>query len=219
MAERDPDWLRQGQHDPEAVAAIYDAWADGYDRDLQAWSYRAPAAVVERLRAVQPGARPVLDVGCGTGLVGRHLVDAGFAQVSGVDLSPKSLEIAAATGAYRDLTELDLQSEPLPWPDGAFAALVCVGVMTYLPDVEAVVGEFCRAVVGDGSVLFTQRDDLWAERDTMAALERLAAADRCRIEAVSEPQPYLPASDELGDVPIRVVHLRATSGSVPPDTR
>ncbi|MEM9564017.1 MAG: class I SAM-dependent methyltransferase [Actinomycetota bacterium] len=219
MGERDPDWLRQGQHDPEAVAAIYDAWADGYDRDLQDWSYRAPAAVVDRLLAVDQTPGPVLDVGCGTGLVGRRLAEAGFAEVSGVDLSPKSLEIAATTGAYRDLTQLDLQSQPLPWPDDTFAALVCVGVMTYLPDVEAVVGEFCRAVAADGSVLFTQRDDLWDERGTMAAIERLAVGGRCRIEAISDPQPYLPASDELGDVPIRVVHLLAGAGSVPADTR
>ena len=58
-------------------------------------------------------------------------------------------------------------------------------------------------------VYFTQREDLWGPRDCQRDLDDLAADGVCRIEAISDPLPYLPGSDELGDVPIRLVHLRS----------
>lgn len=204
----DQDWLRQGHTEPGDVARLYDAWATDYDRDLADWDYRAPRLTVQRLAGSQPAAGSVVDVGCGTGLVGRELRDAGFADVVGIDLSPRSLEIAEATGAYRALHQADLQSSPIPAADGAFAALVCVGVMTYLPDTVAAVTEFARVVRSEGSILFTQREDLWAERGYPRVLDELAAAGVCRIEDVSPPLPYLPDSD-LGDIPARLVHLRS----------
>ena len=164
MSEQRPGWLREGVHDPTAVAEVYDTWATDYDADLAQWDYRAPQLTVDRLSAAQSGAAPVLDVGCGTGLVGRLLGASGFTDVSGIDLSARSLELAEATGAYRELRQVDLQASPIPWDDDHFAALTCVGVMTYLPDVAEVVAEFCRVVEAGGSILFTQREDIWAER-------------------------------------------------------
>ncbi len=209
MADQGSGWLRSGHTDPADVARVYDDWAATYDADLQDWRYQAPSLTVAALMAATPGASPVLDVGCGTGLVGRELQAAGFADVVGIDLSANAVERARATGAYREVKVADVQSAPLPFDDDGFAALVCVGVMTYLPDTTAVVTEFCRVVEPGGSVLFTQRQDLWGPRRCRADLEALADAGRCRIEAISEPLPYLPDSDELGDVPIRLVHLRA----------
>jgi predicted TPR repeat methyltransferase len=204
----DQDWLRQGHTDPTDVARLYDAWADEYDGDLVSWDYRAPRLTVERLVAAQPGAGPVLDVGCGTGLVGRRLQAAGFGDVVGIDLSARSLELAEETGAYRALHRVDLQTSPVPFDDDTFAAVVCVGVMTYLPDTAAVVTEFCRVARPGGPVLFTQREDLWDERDCRAVIDELAASGTCLVEQISDPLPYLPDS-ELGDLPARLVHLRS----------
>lgn len=209
MAERDADWLRSSHTDPAEVATVYDDWAARYDADLRSWDYRAPSLTVAALASVQPSAATVLDVGCGTGLVGQELAGAGFVDVVGIDLSADSLERAKATGAYREVRQVDVQSAPIPFADGAFAALVCVGVMTYLPDTTAVVREFCRLVEPGGSILFTQRDDLWESRGCQTDLDALAAAGHCRIGSISEPLPYLPGSDELGDVPVRLVHLSA----------
>ena len=80
-----------------------------------------------------------LDVGCGTGLVGKALRARGFTgRVVGLDISQVSLRLAQQSGAYDDLQPADLQ-QPLPLDDDGVDALVCVGVMTYLPDVEAIV--------------------------------------------------------------------------------
>ena len=83
--------LRRASTDPVDVRALYDAWADRYDGDLDAWDYRTPADVAALLRDAQPDAACVLDVGCGTGRAGRALRAAGFASIVGCDLSPGAL--------------------------------------------------------------------------------------------------------------------------------
>src|SRR4051812_34334588 len=120
------DWLHQGTSDPHEVAHRYDEWAKGYDDDLASWSYQAPDVVAQTLVARHPEAGSALDVGCGTGLVGRALRARGFAgRVLGLDISRASLEVAEQTGAYDSVREADLQ-QPLPFEDDSVDAVVCV---------------------------------------------------------------------------------------------
>ena len=192
--------LRIASTDPVEVRALYDSWADRYEEDVEAWDYRTPSDVAELLREAQPDAARVLDAGCGTGRAGRALRAAGFTSIVGCDLSPNALAHAEATGAYERVVEVDLQQLPTPFADHAFDALSCVGVLTYLPDTEATLREFCRLVRPGGAIAFSQREDVWVERDCRALIDRLVAEGTCEVLHVSEPRPYLPKSDEIGDV-------------------
>jgi predicted TPR repeat methyltransferase len=186
------DWLDAGPSDPAEVAQRYDDWAQRYDDDLAAWSYQAPAVVADAVVARDPAAESVLDVGCGTGLVGRALRSRGFAgRLLGVDISEASLAIARASGAYDSLEPADLQQR-LACADDSVDAVVCVGVMTYLPDVEAVWREFARVARPQGIVVVTQREDLWSERECQAVVDRLAAEGAWTPVEVTGPAPYLP---------------------------
>ena len=186
------DWLLRGTTDPREVAERYDEWAASYDDDLDAWSYRAPGVVAETILARHSDAASVLDVGCGTGMVGRALRTKGYqGRIAGLDISQASLRVAEQTGAYDTLEPADLQ-QPLVVDDGGVDVLVCVGVMTYLPDVEAVWREFARVVRAGGLVVVTQREDLWEPRDCQGAIDRLAAEGIWAPLEVSGPAPYLP---------------------------
>ena len=186
------DWLDQGTSDPDQVADRYDQWAKGYDDDLSSWSYQAPAVVAVTVASRHPGAGSVLDVGCGTGLVGRALRDRGFAgKIRGLDISQASLDIAQQGGAYDSVEQADLQQR-LPLDDDSVDAVVCVGVMTYLPDVEAVWREFARVVRPGGLVVATQREDLWGERGCQAVVDRLQSEGVWTPEEITGPAPYLP---------------------------
>jgi predicted TPR repeat methyltransferase len=194
VPDADPigDWLHQGTSDPQEVADRYDTWAEGYDDDLASWSYRAPAVVADTVLSRQPDAGSVLDVGCGTGLVGRTLRDRGFAgRIRGLDISPASLRIAEQSGAYDAVEQADLQQR-LPCGDADVDAVVCVGVMTYLPEVEAVWREFARVARPGGLVVLTQREDLWDERECQAVVERLEDDRIWSPLDVTGPAPYLP---------------------------
>ena len=186
------DWLDQGTSDPGEVADRYDQWAKGYDDDLSSWSYQAPAVVADTVTTRLPEAGSVLDVGCGTGLVGRALRDRGFTgRILGLDISQASLEIAQRGGAYDSVEQADLQQR-LPLDDDSVDAAVCVGVMTYLPDVEAVWRDFARVVRPGGLVVATQREDLWGERECQAVVDRLQSEGVWTPEEVAGPAPYLP---------------------------
>jgi predicted TPR repeat methyltransferase len=186
------DWLRQGTSDPREVAERYDQWARSYDDDLTSWSYRAPEVVAETVVTRHPTAGSVLDVGCGTGLVGRALRGRGFeGRVLGLDISPASLEIARQGGAYDSLERADLQA-PLALDDDAVDAVVCVGVMTYLPGVEAVWRELARVARPGGLVVVTQREDLWHTRECPAVIDRLQHEGVWTPLEIAGPAPYLP---------------------------
>jgi predicted TPR repeat methyltransferase len=186
------DWLHQGTSDAREVAGRYDEWAQSYDDDLASWSYQAPAVVAETVLTRLPTVGTVPDVGCGTGLVGRALRARGFGgRVLGLDISPASLEIAGRSGAYDSLDQADLQQR-LPMGDNSVDAVVCVGVMTYLPEVEALWREFARVVRSGGLVVATQREDLWLPRECQAVADLLEGEGLWGSVEVTGPAPYLP---------------------------
>ena len=76
----------------------------------------------------------VLELGCGTGLLSRHLVEAGH-RVVATDASPAMLALARETVPGADVRPLVLPDDPLPACD----AVVSVGhVLSYLSDEAAV---------------------------------------------------------------------------------
>jgi predicted TPR repeat methyltransferase len=155
--------------------------------------------VAHQVCIARPAAESVLDVGCGTGLVGRALRDRGFTgHLRGLDISQESLAKARQGGAYDELGPADLQRR-LEVEDSCVDAVVCVGVMTYLPDVEAVWRELARVTRPGGVVVVTQREDLWLERDCPGVAQRLRAEGVWAAEEVAGPAPYLP--DGYGGTP------------------
>ena len=75
----------------------------------------------------------VLEVGCGSGLLTRHLLDAGH-RVIATDASSAMLEIARQKVPEADIRQLRLPDDPLP----EATAVVSVGhVLSYLPDKAA----------------------------------------------------------------------------------
>ncbi len=191
---------KQFANDSKTVETIYDDWSDAYNSDTEGWGYEAPRIASTLLAANAPTRAQVLDVGCGTGMVGVALRDLGFHDIVGVDLSEKSLDLAAKTGAYRALSSENFAELPTSLADESFSALMCVGVMTYMFDVAAVCSEFCRIVEPDGIIVLTQRTDLFDERNTQAAFDQLAADDAWRIVEITERRPYLPQHEEYQDI-------------------
>ncbi len=186
------DWLTAGPSDPHEVAARYDEWAQGYDDDLASWSYQGPTVVADTVTTRHPATASVLDVGCGTGLVGRALRERGFTgEIRGLDLSQASLDVARRSEAYDALDQADLQQR-LDVDDDSVDAVVCVGVMTYLPEVEAVWREFARVARSAGVVVVTQREDLWHDRGCQAVVDRLEEEGVWRPLDITGPAPYLP---------------------------
>jgi SAM-dependent methyltransferase len=89
-------------------------------------------ALVRALRDVD-GDRLVLDVPCGTGIVGGHLAASGF-KVVGADISPAMLAVAAEREHALGLLRADLEAPP--WRPRSFDAVVCARFLMHLPPAD-----------------------------------------------------------------------------------
>lgn len=195
----DHSWLTKLSTDSQETAAYYDAWAENYDQALAQWNYQSPTIVATMLKQEVPPDGRVLDAGCGTGLSGKALHAAGFRRLTGIDISQASLDVAAQAGVYERLLQVNLQQMPLPLETDEFAAVQCVGVLTYIPGTATIMREFCRVVQPGGLVAFTQRQDLFNERNVAGAMQTLADEGTWTPVSVSEPQVYLPGNADYAD--------------------
>ena len=123
---------------PEDNVDLYKRWAGTYDTEFaEAEGYILYLHVSEQLLKRQSQINgAVLDVGCGTGLVGRVLREAGIDSIDGIDISPEMLAQAASKTTadgdpvYRNLIQADL-TQTLDIPDDHYGALVSAGTFTH----------------------------------------------------------------------------------------
>jgi len=131
----------------------------------------------------------VLEVGCGSGLLTRHLVDAGH-RVVATDASPAMVDLARdyAAGA-EDVRVLVLPDDPLPPAD----AVVSVGhVVSYLDDrasVERALVAIARAVLPGGLFAVDICDLEWGATREDAPNHSRIEDDWAIITRYSTPTP------------------------------
>ncbi len=118
-----------GVEGADETRALYDDWADSYEDDVAEQGYATPMRLARALAAQSHDlSRPILDFGCGTGLSGGALVQAGFTAIDGADLSPEMLAKAREKEIYRDLRMIEADG-PLPFAPGDYAAVAAIGVI------------------------------------------------------------------------------------------
>jgi predicted TPR repeat methyltransferase len=143
------------------VRALFDDYAPRFDGHLvRGLAYRGPELLAEALRRAAAGRgrdarfRRALDLGCGTGLVARAL--AGMAEaVEGVDLSPRMLAQARATGLYDALHEAELVRFLRGRAAGAADLVVAADVFVYMADLGDAFRQSHRVLNPGGALAFT----------------------------------------------------------------
>jgi SAM-dependent methyltransferase len=178
----------------EEIAQSYDAWAETYEADMAKAGYRHPAVCLALLARHLPRASaPVLDAGCGTGLLGQWLGILGYPDVEGLDLSEGMLRVAAGKGCYRALHRLALGG-PLPFAWGAYAGIVSAGVFTTGHVGAEGLDELARICRPGGAVVLTVKTTLWAE----GFAEHAARVGLALAEAT---EPYVSMPGEAATIP------------------
>lgn len=138
--------------------------ASHFDRIAKAYNSSLPSHVVahylERrvgvLRQCVPPPGPVLDVGCGTGLLAWRLTEAGY-RVTGLDPSAGMLQEALP------VTRIQGDGTHLPFRDGSFPAVVSVATLHHVVDpaaVRAVVQEMVRVTAPGGAAVIWDHNPL-----------------------------------------------------------
>jgi ubiquinone/menaquinone biosynthesis C-methylase UbiE len=117
----------------------------------------------------------VLDVGCGQGIDLMRFAQAG-ANVTGIDLTPRHVELArahlAALGLEGEVIQGD--AEAMPFTDATFDRVTSNGVLHHTPDMDAALREIRRVLRpgGEARLIVYNRDSLhyWLSQRLYAGL-------------------------------------------------
>jgi predicted TPR repeat methyltransferase len=158
----------------EEAARLYADWASTYDDDVFGeLGFTGSARIAELLVSFLPDLHePVVDLGCGTGAVGRRLAQLGVTTIDGVDLSPEMIAIAARTGAYRRLTAADLNDLP-NGANATYTASVSAGTFTTGHVGPGVVPRLVELLRPDGFVAWVIAADVWPRFEPVLAMQGL----------------------------------------------
>lgn len=197
---------------PEECLAYYRNWAATYDGGFAAeMDYRLPAHVAAAFLATGAGG-PVLDVGCGTGLLAENLRRMGFSgEIDGADFSPEMVEVAAGKGIYTRLLRADI-TMPVAAPR-RYAGLVSSGTFTAgHVGPEAIPVLLSLALTGAQFALSVNRR-VWAAAGFDSTMAALATAGRILDLQTIPVQVYGAAAaaldpDHAGDI-AEIVLFRA----------
>jgi len=171
------------------------AWVHhtGYSQHVE----RTGAGIVRLLREGGLSARArVLDVGCGSGLLARKLLDSGFA-VQGVDASPAMIEIAREYAPGADFKAVRL---PTGLPAGAADvlpqadAVVSTGhVLNYLDtrdEIARALAELARAVRPGGVLAIDLMTERFRERRDVGNVHAKVTDDWAIVTRFSCPEAH-----------------------------
>ena len=139
------------------VRALFDGYASRYDVHMtQQMGYVVHKLVAQRVKELCPlnaatlAPPQVLDLGCGTGLLGLEL--AGY-ELTGVDLSQPMLELAQDRN-YQRLVCAELGSFLNQCASVEFDAIVAADTVIYFGDVSAIMRQTARVLRPGGWLIF-----------------------------------------------------------------
>jgi predicted TPR repeat methyltransferase len=115
------------------------------------------AAEVAALRE-QSYRAPILDIGCGDGIVTAHVLSA---VDIGVDPDRNALAKAARQGIYRQLIPIAVEEAPLP--AACIRTVVSNSVLEHLPQLDLVLAAVARVLRPGGKFIFTAPTETFAK--------------------------------------------------------
>jgi predicted TPR repeat methyltransferase len=146
---------------PAYVRSLFDQYAPKFEKALvDDLDYRGPELLFRAVLATRAALRKpaffkrAIDLGCGTGLAGRAFASEVDAFV-GIDLSPRMIERARATGFYAELEVAEMVEGLSCKPDASANLILAADAMVYLSDLAPLLCEAARVLAPGGLLAFT----------------------------------------------------------------
>jgi predicted TPR repeat methyltransferase len=146
---------------PAYVRALFDQYAPKFETALvDDLGYRGPSllfkAVIGARATVRKPAffKRAIDLGCGTGLAATAFAKE-VDHFMGIDLSPRMIEKARATGLYAELEVNDMLTGLRGKSDASTELILAADAMVYVADLLPVLKEAMRVLVPGGLLAFT----------------------------------------------------------------
>lgn len=153
--------LERGAAPESYVRDVFDQFADHYENSLRNdLGYRLPEQLVDFYRSMhlEQGIARLLDLGCGTGLVGERF--ASFCRfMTGVDLSEKMVDAAREKNLYDSLHVSEIVSFLEYNQQPAYDLMISADVLPYLGDLAPVFSAARRCAAAGAHYLFSVEHD------------------------------------------------------------
>jgi len=147
----------------EDIEKFYKKHINIYDEVNDICQYRQSAVCVlaKKLANLFPNvsSKSVIDIGAGTGLIGKELSNLGFQTIDGLDMTKIMLDECKKTKVYRNLYETELTLSPTKGiKDDTYDAAISVGcfIGTHIP--LETLEEITRMVKPGGYIVYALKD-------------------------------------------------------------
>jgi predicted TPR repeat methyltransferase len=190
-------------HQPAAmVRSLYDGFASLYDQHVVAGlKYKLPREVAKIIGERYAGRRfNVLDLGCGTGLLGACLGRIDGALV-GVELSPPMIEQAARHQVYDKFHNVDLLDALEATPEALYDVVAALDVFIYAGDMTAAIPNAHRVLRPGGHFIFSCEEAAEDEADLVLRKTQRYAHKASHIESLCRAAGFDPVT--VDTMPLR----------------
>jgi predicted TPR repeat methyltransferase len=143
------------------VQALFDQYAPRFEAALLGdLGYRAPQLLFKAVLAARAAEKKpalfkrAIDLGCGTGLAALAFAG-GVDRFIGIDLSPRMIEQARASGLYAELEVADMAQALRDMPAASADLILAADAMVYVADPAPVLAEASRVLAPGGLLAFT----------------------------------------------------------------
>lgn len=183
---------------PDAVVkGLFDPIAHAFDEQLvRGLKYKLPKQVAERIKASYPDLKlNVLDLGCGTGLLGACLgrID-GF--LIGVDLSEQMTAQAIRHNVYDRFHHVNVLDALAETPASLYDVIAALDVFIYVGDMAGAIPNAHRILVPGGRLIFSCETAAEDEADLVLRPTGRYAHKRSHVEALCRSAGFADLSME-----------------------
>lgn len=201
-------------HQPaELNRVLFDGMAEVYDQHtVRGLRYQLPKLVADQILARFPDKKlSVLDLGCGTGLLGVCLgrLD-GF--LIGVDISIKMVEQAARHNVYDRFHTVDLLEALHETPGDIYEVMTALDVFIYAGDMTEAIPDAFRILKGQGDFIFSCETAAEDGPDLVLQANGRYAHKRSHVKALCRDAGF--ESVDIQDLTLRLENHEPVQGFV-----
>lgn len=151
-------WASRTRDTPESIASFYlehdkDVWRQAYLSDRK-FNYKKKILKIWHLIRAEkvPSSSPILDYGCGAGVLAHYLARKGFTAVDAADIPSKTIAFVGKhmSEMLRNIVVLDAEGT---LSEGEYAVITCLDVLEHTPSPLAIVKNFLRSLRTGGLLI------------------------------------------------------------------
>jgi predicted TPR repeat methyltransferase len=195
----------------QMIRSLYDGFADQYDQHFVAGlKYKLPREVARIITELHPDlALNVLDLGCGTGLLGAGLGRIQGALV-GVDLSRPMIDQAARHGVYDRFHNVNLLEALEATPESLYDVIAALDVFIYAGDMTRAIPDAYRILRSGGHFIFSCERAAEDEADMVLRPTQRYAHKASHVQAMCRAAGFEPVTIE--PMPLRYENNEPVQG-------